>query len=102
MGRLSLIVEFDIASGMQAEFEAAIRTHAKSCLAEEPGCLRFELNYPLDENGNRIPNRMIANELFADQEALVAHRATMRWTALSERFKTLLSNRRPILSEVDE
>lgn len=102
MGKLSLIVEFEIAQGMQAEFETAILVHAKSCLAEEPGCLRFELNYPLDENGNRIPNRMIANELFADQEALIAHRATMRWTHLSERFKTLLSNRRPILSEVEE
>jgi quinol monooxygenase YgiN len=45
---------------------------------------------------------MMANELFADQNALAAHRATMRWVQLSERFKTLLVHRRPILSEVEE
>jgi autoinducer 2-degrading protein len=102
MGRLSVIVEFEIAPGKQAEFEAVIRAHAKSCLTEEPGCLRFEVTYPLDSNGHRIPDRMMANEMFEDQEALVAHRATMRWAHLSERFKTLLSGRRPILSEVEE
>jgi autoinducer 2-degrading protein len=79
MGRLSVIVEFEIAPGKQAEFEAVIRAHAKSCLTEEPGCLRFEVTYPLDSNGNRIPDRMMANEMFADQVSLVAHRATMRW-----------------------
>jgi quinol monooxygenase YgiN len=102
MGQLSLVVEFEIAPGRQAEFEAAIWAHAKKCLAEEPGCLRFEVTYPLDDSGNRIPNRMMANELFSDQQALAAHRATMRWVQLSERFKTLLAKRRPILSEVEE
>jgi autoinducer 2-degrading protein len=102
MGQLTLVVEFEIAPGKQAEFEAAIRSHARSCLAEEPGCLRFEVNYPLDEEGNRIPNRMMANELFADQQALLNHRATTRWVQLSERFKTLLANRRPILAELDK
>jgi quinol monooxygenase YgiN len=102
MGPLSLVVEFEIAPGQQAEFDTAIRAHAKSCLAEEPGCLRFEVTYPLDDNGNRIPNRMMANELFSDQQALAAHRVTTRWIQLSERFKSLLANRRPILSEVEE
>ena len=102
MGKLSLIVEFEMAPGQEAEFEAAIRSHASSCIAEEPGCLRFEVNYPLDEKGNRIPNRMMANELFVDQQALIDHRATKRWEVLSEPFKTLLANRRPILCELDE
>jgi autoinducer 2-degrading protein len=101
MGQLSLVVEFETVPGKQAEFEAAIRSHARSCLAEEPGCLRFEVTYPLDGEGNRIPNRMMANELFADQQALADHRATRRWIQLSELFKTLLAKRRPILSEVD-
>ena len=100
MGQISLVVEFEIAQGKQAEFEAAIVAHARTCLDEEPGCLRFEVMYPLDDHGQRISNRMMANELFADQQALSAHRATARWVTLSERFKTLLANRRPILSEV--
>jgi quinol monooxygenase YgiN len=101
MGRLSIIVEFEIAPGKQAEFEAAIRAHAESCLAEEAGCLRFEITYPLDENGRRTPNRMIANELFSDLDALGAHRATTRWMHLSKLFNTMLLKRRPILSEVE-
>jgi autoinducer 2-degrading protein len=100
MGQISLVVEFEIAQGKQAEFEAVILEHAQVCLAEEPGCLRFEITYPLDDQGQRISNRMMATELFADQQALSAHRATARWVALSERFKTLLAKRRPILSEV--
>ena len=102
MGQLTLVVEFEIMSGKEAEFEAAIRSHASSCLAEEPGCLRFEVNYPLDEDGNRISNRMMANELFADKQSLLDHRATARWVRLSERFKTLLADRRLLLAELDD
>jgi (4S)-4-hydroxy-5-phosphonooxypentane-2,3-dione isomerase len=101
MGQLSVVVEFDVAPGKQTEFEEIMGAHATRCLVDEPGCLRFEMAYPLDEDGNRLPNRMLANELFADKKALVAHRATIRWARLSERFKSLLVSRRVIVSEVD-
>jgi autoinducer 2-degrading protein len=85
MANLALIVEYE--------------THAGKA-AEEPGCLRFEVLQPIDENGKPIPNRFLANELFAGHDALAAHRATPRWQALAEKFKVLLASRRPVLCDI--
>jgi quinol monooxygenase YgiN len=34
---------------------------------------------PLDEQGEILENRFMANELFSDEAALEAHRKTARW-----------------------
>jgi autoinducer 2-degrading protein len=101
MRRLALIVEYETHPGQEAAFDEKIRVHAKACLAEEPGCLRFEVLRPIDDEGKPLANRFMANELFADEAALKEHRATPRWLRMSEVFKQLLVQRRPILSEVD-
>ena len=102
MENLALIVEYETHPGKEAEFSAAMQAHAKACLAEEPGCLKFEVLRPLDENGKVIPNRFMANELFAGHDALAIHRATPRWQAMAEKFKLLLANRRPVLCQILE
>ena len=101
MRRLALIVEYETHPGQEAAFDQAMRAHATACLAEEPGCLRFEVLRPLDEQGRVVENRFMANELFADDAALDAHRKTARWLRMSDLFKKLLVSRRPVLSEVD-
>lgn len=100
MANLALIVEYETHPGHEATFLEAMRAHAKACLAEEPGCLRFEVLQPIDENGKPIANRFLANELFAGHDALAAHRATPRWKALAEKFKVLLASRRPVLCDI--
>ena len=70
MRRLALIVEYEAHPGQAAAFDQAMRAHATACLAEEKGCLRFEILRPLDEHGKVIENRFMANELFADEAAL--------------------------------
>lgn len=100
MKTIALVVEYETHPGMEQEFLEVMQEHARACLAEEPGCLRFEVLRPLDEQGQTIRNRFMANELFAGHAALAAHRATPRWQALAERFKVLLANRRPILCEI--
>jgi autoinducer 2-degrading protein len=99
--KLALIVEYETKPGNESEFDAVLRAHALRCLDEEPGCLRFEVIRPLDEEGNIIPNRFMANELFSDREALTAHRSTARFEKISEQFRILLVNRRPILCATD-
>lgn len=101
MRRLALIVEYETKQGNEAKFDTVLREHARACLDEEPGCLRFEVLRPLDENGKPIPNRFMANELFSDESALAAHRATPRWQNISKLFLELLVSRRPVLSEAD-
>jgi (4S)-4-hydroxy-5-phosphonooxypentane-2,3-dione isomerase len=100
MERLSLIVEYETRPETLSEFVEIMRAHAKACLVEEPGCLRFEVLRPLNERGDPVANRVMANELFADQAALTHHRATPRWQALNEKFKVLLIDRRPVLSRI--
>ena len=100
MANLALIVEYETHAGKAEVFLEAMRAHAKGCLAEEPGCLRFEVLQPIDENGKPIPNRFLATELFAGHDALAAHRATPRWQALAEKFKVLLASRRPVLCDI--
>jgi autoinducer 2-degrading protein len=100
MRRLALIVEYETHPGQEAAFDQAMRAHASACLAEEKGCLRFEVLRPLDEHGNVLANHFMANELFADEAALDFHRTTARWLRMAELFKTLV-RRRPVLSEVD-
>jgi quinol monooxygenase YgiN len=102
MGKLALIVEYETLPGNEEAFDVLIRAHAKACLAEEPGCLRFEVLRPFDDVGNRIPNRFMASEIFVDNEALYAHRATERWKAIAEKFKEMLVSRRPVLCEADD
>jgi (4S)-4-hydroxy-5-phosphonooxypentane-2,3-dione isomerase len=101
MRRLALIVEYETRAGEEAAFETKIRAHAKACLAEEPGCLRFEVLRPLDDHGKPHSNLFMANELFTDEAALEAHRATPRWHRMSEVFKELLVRRKPVLSEME-
>lgn len=100
MAKLALIVEYETHPGNEEVFLEAMRAHAKACLAEEPGCLRFEVLRPIDEDGRVIQNRFMANELFAGHDALAAHRATPRWQAMAEKFKLLLANRRPVLCDI--
>ena len=100
MANLALIVEYETHPGNESVFLDVMRAHAKACLAEEPGCLRFEVLRPLDEDGKPIANRVLANELFAGHEALAAHRATPRWQALAEKFRVLLASRRPVLCDI--
>ena len=100
MANVALIVEYETHPGNDAVFLETMRAHAKACLAEEPGCPRFEVLQPIDENGKPIANRFLAYELFAGHDALGAHRATPRWQALAEKFKVLLASRRPVLCDI--
>lgn len=102
MSRLALIVEYETKPENEEEFDALLREHAARCLEEEPGCLRFEVLRPLDDDGRMLANRFMANELFASREALLAHRSTPRWLRMSELFKVLLIDRRPVLCAIGE
>src|ERR1700753_1899213 len=101
MPKISIIVEFDVLPGRQEEFEAAIRKHASTCLAEEAGCLRFEVHHPLGENGAPAPNKLLVNELFSDDAAVQEHRNTPRMKKLESEFDSYVSNRRAILCSVE-
>lgn len=101
MPQITIIVEFETVPGRQAEFEAVIREHARRTVADEPGCLRFDVLHLVDETGARVPNKLLVNELYADRAAVVAHRASERMPKVGAAITPLLASRRLIEAEVD-
>jgi autoinducer 2-degrading protein len=101
MAQFAIVGEFETKPERHDEFETLIRNHAKKCLEIERGTLRFELLHPLDENGRRIPNRLMVNELFENQAAVDFHRGTSRMADVAAQFDALTKKTTLVLAEVD-
>ncbi|WP_051328563.1 putative quinol monooxygenase [Geminicoccus roseus] len=100
MTQIAIIVEFDILDGHEEEFTRLISEHARLTLEEEEGCLRFEVIKPIERDGTPIPNKLLVNELYADEPAVSRHEKNPRMPGLGEATRKLLANRRLILAEV--
>lgn len=96
MRQWTIIVEFETVEGRFDEFAAIMRDHARRTLAEEPGCLRFEVTRPVERDGTPIPNGLIVNELYEDEAAVTTHEANPRLSALRATIKPMLASRRQI------
>lgn len=102
MPHVTIIVEFETTEGAEAEFTRIIVEHARRCLQEELGCLRFEVIRPVGDDGAERPGHLVVNELYADQAAVDAHRATPRMAALNAAVTPLLKSRRRIIAHALE
>lgn len=98
MPEMTIIVEFETVDGREDEFLAVIRDHARRTLLEEPGCLRFEVIKPVAQDGTPIPNKVMVNELYADQAAVTAHDKGPRRGSLAATVAPMLKSRRLILA----
>lgn len=98
MSEMTVIVEFETLEGAEPEFTRIITDHARRTLAEEPGCKRFEVIKPIGKDGAPEPNKVMVNELYADQTAVDAHNANPRMKPLGEALRPLLKSRRLILA----
>lgn len=99
MTEMTIIVEFETLEGAEPEFIRIMSDHAMRTLNEEPGCLRFDVIKPLDEDGAPIDNKVMVNELYADQAAVDAHNANPRLKTLRAATGPLLKSRRLILAK---
>jgi len=68
---ISLIANFTVKDGKQAEFEAGMKVMAEAVLANEPGVKLYQLN---KKKGSETEYFMM--ELYADAETLAAHDKT--------------------------
>lgn len=66
---ISLTVTLQVRPGHLDDFLEAITANAHDSFHHEPGCLRFDINQSLAN-----PHRFVFYELYADAEALEAHR----------------------------
>ena len=69
MPKAVIIPVFTIKEGLLDAFVKRVRQQQSDCLDKEPGCLRFDvLRDPVH------PRRVVLYEVYADAEALEAHR----------------------------
>ncbi len=75
----ALIVDFHIKPEHVRDFATAIQTNAMSALANEPGCLYFDVCR--DPSDTAL---FFLYELYADEQAIEAHRKSSHFLAFSE------------------
>jgi autoinducer 2-degrading protein len=99
---IAIIVEFETVDGSEQEFTRLISEHARLTREEEAGCLRFEVIKPINRDGTPIPNKVMVNELYADEAAITAHEKNPRMAPLGGAIRPLLVSRRLIHAAVTE
>ena len=73
---IALIVSVHVLPGRLDEFTAAIRENAERSFADEPGCLYFDVTQNVADD-----HHFIFYELYSDEAAVAAHRATSHFAA---------------------
>ena len=68
MANFVLIVEFELKPEDADRFHGLIAENARASVANEPGCLQFDVVRPQD-----TPSRLFLYEVYADQAAFDAH-----------------------------
>ncbi len=73
---IALIVSLQVVPGRLEEFLAAIRVNAERSFTDEPGCARFDVTQDVTDD-----HHFFFYELYDDQAAVEAHRATPHFAA---------------------
>jgi autoinducer 2-degrading protein len=71
MTQYAVWVEFDLVPQHAADFRTAVLQNARASVANEPGCLRFDVLDALP-----AAPRILLYEIYADEAAFKAHLAT--------------------------
>mgnify|MGYP001614018811 CR=1 FL=1 len=80
----TIIARFKIIPGKEADAEAAIQKQAGAVESGEPGALAYIFN-----RNRKDPAEITVFEVYADDDAVAAHRATEYMAAFSALFGTI-------------
>lgn len=81
---IALVVSLHVVPAHLDDFLAAIGENAERSFTDEPGCLRFDVVQDTTD-----PHHFHFYELYADEDALAAHRAAphfKQWRSAANRF----------------
>ena len=88
MSRICLVVDFTVKPGAKAQFLDIIRDHASRTLANEEGCLQFEVCDPVEGE-----NRVFLYEMYADDAAFEVHKTSPTLARTRERYADIVDSR---------
>ena len=89
MSKVALVVEFEVKPGCLDDFLTIIREHAAGTLAEEEGCLQFDVLLP-SEGGDRV----LLYEVYRDGAAFEIHGNSARLAATRGRYGDMIADRK--------
>lgn len=92
MSAIALVVEIQLQPGQRDAFLARLRQHRGNVLANEPGCLGFDILLAADD-----ADAVVLYEVYRDDEALEAHDAAPYFQAYREETAAMIAARRRIL-----
>lgn len=92
MPALALVVEIHVQPGQRDAFLARLRQHRANVLANEPGCLGFEILLAEED-----PDALVLYESYRDEQALTDHDAAPYFQAYREDTAAMIASRRRIL-----
>jgi autoinducer 2-degrading protein len=94
MSPFTIIVEFDVVPGRMAEFLPLILVNARTSLAEEEGCERFDVLRPEGQ-----PDRIVLYEIYRDPAAFDVHAASAHFKVFDEATRAMVAAKRVIVLE---
>src|SRR5262245_51309771 len=100
MPKIALIVEYELHEGREQAFVDRLLIHRANVLREEPGCLRFEVNWGVSRDGKRVPGKIVMNELYDSWDALTVHEQSPTLAGLRADIGPMVKSRKPLLVEV--
>lgn len=87
----AVIAEFEVKPGMGGDFLAIARADARHSVADEPGCLQFDI-CTSDED----PDLVAFYEVYRSRAAFDAHLATPHLNLFRQKFPALITVERPV------
>jgi autoinducer 2-degrading protein len=89
MPKVALAVEIPVNPEHRDAFEAQLKDHATKTLAGEVGCIQFDAHTTPDD-----PNLFFIYEVYADEDAMVTHRASPQLARYREATAHMVIKRR--------
>ncbi len=83
-----VLVEFDVPPEHSAAFMQHVRANAAASVRDEPGCRRFDVLQPEDDDG-----AITLYEIYHDRAAFDAHLATAHFAAFDAAVKAMVRGR---------
>ena len=93
MSEVALVVEIRIHPGQRDAFLARLRQHRENVVAHEPGCERFDILLPAEDDGDAC----ILYELYSDEKAFDDHNTASYFQEYRADTAAMVASRRRIV-----
>ena len=95
----AIIVTFELEDGAAARFRHLVAENARKSVAQETGCLRFDVLFPTD---GASPHDVVLYEIYTDPAAFDLHLASAHFKSFDEETRTLVRRKTVTAYAVDQ